>query len=283
MATAVSAAPARTGATRAANPIVIWHLVSLDAPTVAALWTAFAGRTLDTHLPWTAPAALALAVWMLYVADRILDAARSTAPLEDRHRFHHSHRNIFAAGLLAALPVLAVLLVLLPCHVRTAWMLLAAPLALYVAAVHLLRLRTVPKEHLVAIFFAIATFLPEATTTPGQLPRIAPAAVLFGALCWINCVAIARWENHGHNTGDSLTATAARHLPITVAALAIVTGLRSIYSPQPALPLAIALSAVLLLLLHLTRDCYRPVTLRALADAALLTPLLLWPLASLRA
>ena len=59
---------------KASGPLVLWHLLSLDAPTVAALWTWFIARANHIRLPLASPVAMALAVWMLYAADRLLDA-----------------------------------------------------------------------------------------------------------------------------------------------------------------------------------------------------------------
>ena len=83
-----------------------WHLLSLDAPTVAALWCwAFRRATRLPLAPWL-PLALAMGTWLFYVADRLLDAQLSPeAALRERHRFHDRHRGWFLA--IAALVALA--------------------------------------------------------------------------------------------------------------------------------------------------------------------------------
>ena len=70
MATTIQLAEAK----RTVTPLTLWHLLSLDAPTVAVLWTWFIARTNHVHLPLASLAAMALAVWILYAADRFLDA-----------------------------------------------------------------------------------------------------------------------------------------------------------------------------------------------------------------
>src|ERR1700679_1878644 len=101
------------------SPIALWHLLSLDAPTVAALWTWFIARANHIHLPPSSILAMAVAVWMLYAADRLMDARlmdtrlmdtrqmntslHKPAPseeLEARHYFHHRHRTAFLTGIL---------------------------------------------------------------------------------------------------------------------------------------------------------------------------------------
>ena len=52
------------------------NLLSLDAPLVAVAWLHVFARTwrLDYH-PWEAYVTLGLAVWVIYVADRLLDVS----------------------------------------------------------------------------------------------------------------------------------------------------------------------------------------------------------------
>jgi hypothetical protein len=258
-------------ATPVATLLSGWHLLSLDAPSVAALWTVFFARRFNVSLPWTAPAALALAVWIFYALDRLADATHPGEALAERHRFHHRHRCAFFAAICGAIPALILLIALLPPAIRTGWLLLALPLAIYVVVVHGLRLPRVPKEHLVAIFFALATTIPVVVSHTAPAPKLIAAICLFGALCWLNCVAIARWER-AQDT-DAATAWAATHFGITITVILAVVALLLI--TVPAIGVACAISALLLLLLERTRP--HALLLRSLADAALLTPLALLP------
>ena len=153
------------------------------------------------------------------------------------------------------------------------WMLLALPLALYAVAVHVLRWPGVPKEHLVALFFALATAMPVIVRPSGPRFWIVPAMVAFGALCWLNCIAIARWERA--RSMDGVAFWTANNFRL---ALALAITLFAFLLPFQA-PLAGACisGAAALLLLDVCRSSLDAVTLRALADAALLTPLLLLP------
>jgi hypothetical protein len=54
----------------------LWHLLSLDAPSVADLWTWFIAATLRARIPRFVPCAMFLMVWILYVGDRLLDGRR---------------------------------------------------------------------------------------------------------------------------------------------------------------------------------------------------------------
>ena len=109
-ATPIQSSPPQTGPRTHLNPetthspLVLWHLLSLDAPTIAALWTWFIARVNYIHLPTSSILAMAVAVWMLYAADRLMDArlmdihlvqlqVNPAEDLEARHYFHHNHRT----------------------------------------------------------------------------------------------------------------------------------------------------------------------------------------------
>lgn len=273
MATALISAQQTSGKTR--SPLALWHLLSLDAPTIAAVWTVYVSRSFGVMLPWSAPAALAVAVWMLYAADRLADAARGK-DLRERHRFHAKHRHAFVGGILGAVPILLFLLTQMPHTLRLAWMLQALPLAIYVVAVHALRLPRVPKEHMVGIFFAFTCFMP-ALLVQRSLPTLIAMAV-FGALCWLNCAALARWERTSSATLDAGTAWAAGHLRFACFGLASVATAMVHTSHARIIALPIVLSCFALATLDEKQRSMKSVHLRALADVALLTPLLTWPL-----
>ena len=244
------------------SPLALWHLLSLDAPAVATLWLCFVGRATHTALaPLLAPA-MFLAVWLLYAADRLLD----THALEPRHHFHQRHRAAFLAAIATATGILSVLLY--RTRLPTAYFPLAGILLVWFAAVHLPSMPAsarLPKELATGLIFAGAIFAPE-------LPHQLPAALLFAALCTLNCAWIHAWETP--QPTHPLTGFLVHHLPLLTAAL-ILSALR----PAP-VTLAISAAAALLLALNRFRRYLAPTTLRASADLALLTPLLFWALLS---
>jgi hypothetical protein len=174
--------------------IAFWHLASLDAPTVAVVWSlAFAWAA---HVPLSGRVllVLALATWCAYVSDRILDArvlgAQTLGPrlsdgrvpparngtessmwpaLRERHYFHWRNRRLFVPLALAAACVAGVVaLTLLPSFVRERGSILAAAALAYFSGVHaapwlerrrLLRPRLVSKEFLVAVLFTAGCIL----------------------------------------------------------------------------------------------------------------------------
>ena len=250
-------------AARAASPLALWHLLSLDAPTVAALWIWFVARVTHTGLSPDFPVAVFLAVWALYAADRLLDGRRTTG-LEARHRFHAAHRGAFVAAIPVAIAAAVVLVVRchLPAGIVEGYAVLAGLLALWFAAIHLTG-RRLPKEMAVGIFFAAAIFIPVAHTSQVWLE-----AAVFAALCTVNCLFINRWESRLPDGPALRSVTLAFFLAAAVVLRSPITD-------------ATALAAGLLLLLDRGRDRLDATTLRAAADLALLTPALVVPFLSL--
>ncbi len=272
------------------SPLALWHLLSLDAPSVAALWTWFIAHSVGLLLPWQAIAGMFVAVWMIYAADRLLDARQldtdtSAKDLEERHRFHHRHRTRFLTGIVLASFALAALL--LNIHHRTLelYMLLATLLGTWLLLIHARPqphsgAQRLPKELAVGIFFPAAIFIPTVARAPQlQLPLL-PIAVLFAAACTLNCLFLYAWEHppqpriqpNAHWT----TLWAIRHLPqlsLGLIALSLFIIAYTYLAKMSAIACAISIS--LLLLLHTQRRRITALHLRAAADLVLLTPLLL--------
>lgn len=282
----------------AARPLAFWHLASLDAPTVAVVWSLAFAWAAGIHLRLWTPLLLALATWSVYVCDRLLDsragmrvAARHT--LRERHRFHWRHRRILlplAAGAACAGAGIAFAFVLISPMARDRNSVLAAAALAYFAGVHSLRgtrfstlnfLRShLGKEFFVGVLFTAACVLPawprDNTTGPGHSllwPFWIPA-LYFAALAWLNCRCIAGWESAN---ADRVSCSNAAALLAAAGGLLAVLAWAS-HPRAAALVAAGALSALLLALLDGARGRMTPLALRALADLVLLTPLLPAPL-----
>lgn len=252
-----------------------WHLLSLDAPTVAALWAWFFGRWLRLPLPPLAVPLLALGTWLFYVADRLLDSRAAALP-QERHRFHRRHRRAF---LTAALPAAALLAVSswrwLPWAELRAYAVLGVVGLLYLLWVH--RRREAPpaaaaKATAVAAVFALATAVPAWAAAGPQRPELALGVALFAGACWLNCFAINVWEGAERPTGAPTGgATGGRGAAVAWAAAALALAAAGALPRPPAL--AVLLAALLFLALHAGRRRLSALHLRIAADAALLTPL----------
>ncbi len=231
------------------SPLALWHLLSLDAPTVATLWLVFVAHATQTALPPLLAPAMFVAVWIIYAVDRLLDSTNDSDQLEARHHFHYLHRQAFMASIAVATLALSVLLY--QTHLPAAYFPLAAAFLAWFAAVHFTRMR-LPKEVATGLIFAAAVFAPE-------LPHHWAGALAFALIGTVNGAWINRWEAPRRSL---------RYLPQVTAGILLLALHRS---PVTA---AIALAAAALLALNYLRHRLDPTTLRAAADLALLTPIL---------
>jgi len=295
VATSAQLAPTRT----VASPLALWHLLSLDAPTVATLWTWFVARANHVRLPFASIAAMALAVWVLYAADRLLDSrildtysrsGRMLQELEARHYFHHRHRRTFLIGMACAVATLAARLPTLPAATIHLYLVEGALLFAWFLVLHATHsAHRLPKEIAVGLFFAAAIFIPTVSRAPfaaSPVLRLAlvPAALLFAALCSLNCLFIYAWEHEapGHTPRRQphpSTRLALRHLTALALGIAVAATALTLFKRLSLWPIAAACTVSALLLLFLDRNRRRlpQTTLRAAADLALLTPLALLP------
>jgi hypothetical protein len=255
-----------------------WHLTSLDAPTVAVVWTLAFAWSAHLRLPVWLPVVIALAAWSAYIGDRLLDARNARTPLRARHLFHWEHRRIFVPiAVAAALIGLGLVLYSMPASARERNSFLAAAALVYFTSVHSpwriarpkLRLR-LPKEFLVGVIFTLACATPTWARIPGHRLSLFVPIVIFTALAWLNCHAIEAWESETEMRPAAIVRPAAV-LAVSAALLAIITA--SPHDPRPAaLLVTAALSAAMLALLDRYRQALAPVTLRAAADLVLLVP-----------
>ncbi len=307
------------------TPLAMWHLLSMDAPSVAALWMGFIARSAGVALSPASILSMFVAVWMLYAADRLLDArllgsvpaqresfsadADGSVPsLELRHYFHHRHRRPFLRGIAVAAVLLMVLLPGLPLRMLRLYVSLGALLIAWFLLIHTQETPKaegagssagavgfqdspaphLPKELAVGVFFPAAIFVPTAAALPPLTRGLLAWAILFSAICTLNCFFLYRWE-HPAGTTDAhwTTAFALRHLRVLAWLTVAASVLLAITAAVPTLQMlpggtavgcASALASLLLLALHAFRNRMSAVHLRAMADVALLSPLL-WLLA----
>ena len=93
--------------------------------------------------------------------------------------------------------------------------------------------RWFPKEIAVAIVFASAVAVPAWSRLQGQRILLTPLVALFALLCWLNCVAIEKWEkgesrssNHARASNPALPHLSTRwtqcHLPLVACGIALL-------------------------------------------------------------
>jgi hypothetical protein len=297
VATATPTKPSLKTIGHSTNLLALWHLLSLDAPTVAVLWTCFIAAANHIQLPLSSTLAMVVAVWMLYAADRLMDArlldVNSThfEDLEARHYFHHRHRKTFLTGILLASIALAALIPRLEAKAIHLYVILGGLVSGYFILIHATSGTTaqqkvahrLPKEIAVGLCFAAATFIPTVARRPDLRLPLLPFALLFATLCSLNCLFIYSWEHEDHHANrptHTITRLALHNLPLLTILLALSSTAFTLFDHQApqTIPFAIAISATFLLLLHNRRHVIARTTLRAAADLALVTPILFLPI-----
>jgi hypothetical protein len=300
--------PIRRGRSRprrhdAPLPLALWHMASLDAPTVAVAWTLGFAFAAGVHLPVWVPALAGIVTWAVYVGDRLLDARSALASMQPsrlrhRHRFHWRHRRLLVPlAVASALAALAIVVVFVPVAARERGAALGLATVAYFSGVHARRnpdsrlgsrlgwlpapgkilgrlpFNQIGNEVLVAAIFTCGCILPvwpRARLLPAPLWPLELVAAFFMLLAWLNYHAIGRWE-------AGADAAHITHAGFYLALTGVALG-AALYATHPAAALLIASaagSALMLALLNSSHINLTPLALRASADLALILPLLL--------
>jgi hypothetical protein len=273
----------------ALRPLALWHLASMDAPTVAVVWAFGFAWAAGVRLAAWVPLLLALTVWAVYVFDRLLDARAAMRAVElgrlrERHYFHWRHRRVLLPlAAAAACAATGLILAFMPMAARERGSVLAAASLAYFARVHSGR-RARPflsalltKELLVGVLFTVGCALPvfgALRAAHAALWPLACAAAFFAPLAWLNCHAIDRWESDATATRNKPRARSSFVAACVLAVLGTLLALAvSFFFPRAGALLASgAVSALLLAVLDQRREKLGAVALRAAADFVLLAP-----------
>jgi len=265
-------------------PLRLWHLASLDAPTVAVVWSLAFAWAVHISLPAWVPLLLALGTWAVYVGDRLLDAlaglrSGNFSRLRERHYFHWRHRGVLLTlAACASCAAVAIIFEAMPLAARNRDTILAAAALAYFSGVHAghglpgwLR-RSFSKELMVGVLFTAGCAMPafsrmgmSPNETASRWPLIV-VAIFFGLIAWLNCQAIECWES-----ACEFRVSLAGNLGL--AGIFLVGLIAPILPRTGALLAAGTASALLLALLDVKRRRFLPLTLRAFADVVLLTPM----------
>lgn len=180
------------------RPWWLWpNLLSLDAPAVAVVWQELWAQCLAADLTWTHRALLALAIWLAYCGDRLLDARRLSGPVDSpRHEFARRHwfvlKNAWLVGFVGVV-VLGLQLTLREIFLGAA---LITVVGGYFVLHHWRQTRAragAAKEVMAGLVFGVgAVFI-----VVIQIRfSVAVALALAGwvCLCATNCLAIACWD-----------------------------------------------------------------------------------------
>lgn len=267
------------------------NLLSLDAPLVAIAWLYMFAKTwrVDYH-PGVSYWALGLVVWVIYAADRLLDASMRQGthiPMEDRHLFHWEHRRWFKIGIGVA-TVAAFWLVLrkMPMELFS-YLTVGAFLVVSYLSVSLFGNREVDeipllKNALAGIAFAYGTtiiahiYLPSLGIKDLVLSR---EFLCFATLCTLNISAIDLWEHAARTPDPDLKAADELIISIPLIALAAFALLCAFLDREQMTRhffYAIMTAAALLHMINRARARFTPHQLRMLADLVMIAPLIVF-------
>lgn len=211
-------------------PLAAWpSLLSLDAVFVAVVWQQLLMRSFcNRSSTWPEMVSLTISVWLIYVADRLLDAAKLdlAQPHTLRHKFYRHHSRLFL-GLWSAMLAINTFVVVryLPAELLRSGLLLGAAVMAYGASVHFSANHPagraaepqstsrfwrlyLPKEIRVGTLFALGVSLTAWTQLSGSQPNSADSGLLATAPLWAlaaaacaiavlfscNCVLVAQFE-----------------------------------------------------------------------------------------
>lgn len=277
------------------------NLLSLDAPLVAVAWLYMFAKTWRVdYLPWAAYFAIGLAVWIIYVTDRLLDASLvggGAGKIEPRHEFHRRHQRLFRWLLVVAgIAVVALVVTRLPMTVYgfgiggggdvnavpfLGVILVAAFFVLSITSTHGPDEIPHSKNIIAGVAFAYGTSMIAyafTTFTLGEFIR-SRELISFGVLCILNISAIDLWEHSRRSSDPEIKAT--DELALTLP-LVLLGGAALVFAAQDhelttrPFYYAVLTGSALLYVLNRNRARFSMDALRVLADVALLVPFIVF-------
>jgi hypothetical protein len=269
------------------TPLLWLTVLSLDAPAVAVLWQLLFARSFHARLGASVTLLLALVVWLIYVADRVLDALKAPAEGAEstRHLFYRRHLWAFLFPLCTGFVLAAwISLTRLDLRTFTDGVVILLAVGAYLLAVHLVSQgrEWLPKEMLVGVLFALGTCFPVWEHMSQDVATLVGPFLLFTALCWMNCAAIEfeEWTRlRGRRFGVPHRWTVwmgGQFLLISIATAAVALGfvLVEVGGGQWQISAAEMLSALAFALIRYKKESLSIDQFRVLMDIALVTPLL---------
>jgi hypothetical protein len=254
---------------RTKPPLWLWlNLLSLDAPLVAVVWQDFVARCYSPSL-LRAPGrlTLGLTVWVIYLADRLIDIRHPPEANEPaRHQFYRDNQKLSKILLAAAaLADLIVAVLWLRPVVFSSGLWVGAAVVVYLIGFALFRIgATRWKRPSAAILFTTGVFLVAWTSGSQPWRTLGWPAAVFSALCLCNLALIENWEQHRSTVRGWIWP-----LLLAVVCLGFVNSSRWFG--------AVAAGAAGLAILDFMKARLSPDARRVLADLVLLTPLLFGP------
>lgn len=268
---------------------------------MAVAWLHVFSKTWRLYLPWAVYVSLALAVWVIYVADRLLDVSMlesNPSRLEPRHRFHRDHRKIFRFALIvAALTTVGMVVTMMPIAIFT-YLLIGGVLVAGFFGLSMISTQDSQDVAHTKNVIAGVTFA-YGTAVMAHLYRyefgidamlFSSEFICFAVLCILNISAIDLWEHAARSQDVEVKASheLALTLPLLLLGFAAlgfaladqdITAKLGDFSTRPFFH-SILTGVGLLYVLNRMRSRFSMDALRVLADVALLIPVLVFIAAS---
>lgn len=262
----------------------IWFLPSwlgIDAPCVVSTWTMAIAMSLGCEFQWSALAALFLTVWCIYLLDRLVDVSLCSdwSNVTGRMWFGRCYRRLLLSCLVGAATGLCVLVFSgsIDDRVMVRGLIVAGGMVVYVMlfVVPVLCRRFPGKEFGVGLFFAAG-----ATAVLGFSSSLAPLLVTLWLLVTYNCLIIGARDRESDAAIDSNGAgqwwpSIDRDLVIIGAVLIVGAIVAGMFIGAHSFFACAGSAFALLLTLHCFARNLSGDAVRAVADFALFTPLIL--------
>jgi hypothetical protein len=270
-------------------PWWLWlNVLGLDAPLLAISWQTLLAKCFGVDLTLAGCTLLGLCCWLVYATDYVFDGLRGLpgSALAPRHEFYRVHRKSIT-GLIIAAGIASVALAAASLNSTQFREGLAISLlvAAYLLAIHLSpttwRARW-PREFAVATLFTVGTFFWIWAELASGRKRLLVPALIFAAVCWMNCAGIEYWEwrKTGLRTRQQPSASArwlARHMKGATIGLTICVLALAVFRCVPAeFAVAVALSEAALFWVASRSPETSANFVRIATDVALYTPLLVF-------
>jgi MFS family permease len=260
-----------------------WYLPSwlgLDAPCVVLTWTWATSRNFQAALSFRPAAAMFLVVWSIYLLDRLIDVVRCTdwTQATGRLRFGRRYRPLFLVCFgFCITGIVALLIAGLPADVIWRAIFVALGLTVHFLAFVvpvIVRDKLPGKEFGVGLFFALGAY-----ACLGYAAGMWPLLVSIGLVVAFNCLVIAARDADSDRANDPGGAsrwwrTMTRDLFWCGAGLTMASGLAAIVARETSFYASVAAAFLGLTVLHRNSHRLSGDAVRAVADFALFTPLL---------
>jgi len=171
----------------------ICRLLSLDVVTGALIGAAIFSRVLRAEVQWSAYVLLAVAVWLIYTFDHLLDSLLASD--EGRHFFYFKHRKSLIAIGLCFLVLACYLISLQPWEILKNGIFLSSLVCLHlVGAARVTFFKQYLKEFSCALLYTLGVALPAYSFAENVDVQFIALALFYMGSAWTNLLTISLYE-----------------------------------------------------------------------------------------